>query len=67
MPVATDARFFRARGTTAYGVGLYDDGVDFADFMAMFHGNDERVSVASLGATARLLARVVEAFGDRCR
>ncbi len=65
MPVATDARFFRARGTTAYGVGLYDEGVDFADFMAMFHGNDERVSVASLGATARLLARVVEALGDR--
>lgn len=67
MPVATDARFFRTRGTTAYGVGLYDEGVNFADFMAMFHGNDERVSLASLGETARLLARVVEAFGDRGR
>jgi acetylornithine deacetylase/succinyl-diaminopimelate desuccinylase-like protein len=60
MPATTDARFFRARGTSAYGVGLFDDRVQFEDFLGMFHGNNERVSVASLGLTAELLVRIVQ-------
>ena len=64
-PVTTDARFFRARGAVAYGVGLYDDRTRFSDFLGMFHGNDERVSVESLGLTARLLSRIIERFSDR--
>jgi acetylornithine deacetylase/succinyl-diaminopimelate desuccinylase-like protein len=59
MPPGTDARFFRARGTRAYGLGLFDDRVSFEDFLAMFHGNDERISVESLGRTAEVLAGVV--------
>ena len=62
-PVATDARFLRARGVTAYGVGLFDDSMTFGDMLAMFHGVDERVSVASVGLTARFLAETVAAFG----
>lgn len=62
-PVATDARFFRARGVTAYGVGLFDEEMTFGDMLAMFHGVDERVSVASVGLTADFLAETVAAFG----
>jgi len=60
IPIGTDARFFRRRGTVAYGVGLFDDRVGFGDFLRMFHGHDERVSEASLGMTADLYLRTVE-------
>ena len=62
MPATTDARFFRARGTQAYGVGLFDQQVDFDEFLGMFHGNDERVSIDSLGLTAQVLARTIAAL-----
>lgn len=62
MPATTDARFFRARGVTAYGVGLFDDAVSFPDFLSMFHGNDERVTVASLEATTSLLRSVLSGW-----
>ncbi|HEX2155183.1 MAG TPA: M20/M25/M40 family metallo-hydrolase [Acidimicrobiia bacterium] len=63
MTVATDARFFRSRGTVAYGVGLFDDRIGFGEFLSLFHGHDERVSVESVVRTARLLETVVERFG----
>jgi acetylornithine deacetylase/succinyl-diaminopimelate desuccinylase-like protein len=66
-PATTDARFFRRSGTRSYGVGWFDDTLSFDEFLAMFHGNDERVSVASLGMTTQLLATVVERFGERAR
>jgi len=45
----TDARFYRERGVTAYGTGLFSPKMDFATFGARFHGNDERIDVDSLG------------------
>ena len=45
----TDARFFRERGSVAYGAGLFSPGMDFATFGARFHGNNERIDVDSLG------------------
>ena len=66
-PAATDARVFRDRGTTRYGVGLFDHRVSFSDFLDMFHGNDERVSVESLGRTADLLGGVLEGLGEAHR
>ena len=45
----TDARFYRERGITAYGVGLYSPEMDFSTFGSRFHGNDERIDVESLG------------------
>ncbi|MFP5333406.1 MAG: M20/M25/M40 family metallo-hydrolase [Acidimicrobiia bacterium] len=59
MPATTDARFFRERGVTAYGVGLFDEAVSFPDFLSMFHGHDERVSVASVDATTSLLGSIL--------
>ncbi len=62
IPVTTDARFFRARGTVAYGAGLFDDETVFGDLLAMFHGNDERISVESLSRTTALLDQTVQHF-----
>jgi acetylornithine deacetylase/succinyl-diaminopimelate desuccinylase-like protein len=45
---ATDARFFRRAGATAYGAGLFSDRIPFSEFMSMFHGNDERIDQESL-------------------
>jgi acetylornithine deacetylase/succinyl-diaminopimelate desuccinylase-like protein len=62
IPVTTDARFFRARGVIAYGVGAFDPAARFGDHLAMFHGNDERVSVESLRLTTGHLAATVARF-----
>lgn len=48
MVGATDARFFRRIGATAYGFGLFSRRMQWSDYAAMFHGNDERVDVESL-------------------
>jgi acetylornithine deacetylase/succinyl-diaminopimelate desuccinylase-like protein len=65
IPVTTDARFFRDRGIPAYGVGLFDTTVTFAEMLAMFHGVDERVSEESVRTTTQFLAAVVTAFSSR--
>ncbi|MFZ0014529.1 MAG: M20/M25/M40 family metallo-hydrolase [Acidimicrobiia bacterium] len=62
MNVATDARFWRKKGTIAYGVGLYDDRMDFSEMLALFHGHDERVSVDSVDRTTQLYQRVLARF-----
>jgi acetylornithine deacetylase/succinyl-diaminopimelate desuccinylase-like protein len=64
-PVLTDGRFFRQRGVTAYGVGLFDGEMDFASSLAMFHGNNERVSVASIDLTERMLTATLAQYGLR--
>jgi acetylornithine deacetylase/succinyl-diaminopimelate desuccinylase-like protein len=51
---ATDARFFRRAGVASYGFGLYSDRVGFADFVSMFHGDDERVDQESLRLSTEL-------------
>ena len=48
----TDARFYRDRGATAYGAGLFSAKMDFATFGSRFHGNDERIDTESLGLSA---------------
>jgi len=62
MTVGTDARFWRVRGTVAYGVGLYDDRMDFSEMLSLFHGHDERVSVESVVRTTDLYHEVLERF-----
>lgn len=51
---ATDARFFRRLGTTAYGFGLFSQKLTFEEFGRMFHGDDERVDVESLRLSTEL-------------
>jgi acetylornithine deacetylase/succinyl-diaminopimelate desuccinylase-like protein len=62
MLVATDARFWRARGTVCYGVGLFDDRMTFSEMLNLFHGHDERVSVESVQRTTALYERVLGRF-----
>jgi acetylornithine deacetylase/succinyl-diaminopimelate desuccinylase-like protein len=62
MLVATDARFWRARGTVCYGVGLFDDRMTFSEMLNLFHGHDERVSVESVVRTTALYERVLGRF-----
>src|SRR5579884_1161810 len=45
---ATDARFFRRLGSTAYGFGLFSRRLSFDQYSSMFHGDNERVDVDSL-------------------
>jgi acetylornithine deacetylase/succinyl-diaminopimelate desuccinylase-like protein len=55
---ATDARYFRAHGTVAYGFGLFSERLTFEDYATMFHGVDERVDVDSLRLSAELWGRL---------
>ena len=51
---ATDARFFRRIGATAYGYGMFSRKMTFEQFGTMFHGDDERIDVESLGLSVAL-------------
>jgi len=55
---ATDARFFRRMGATAYGFGLFSRNLTFEDFSTMFHGDDERVDQESLRLSTELWSAV---------
>ena len=57
---ATDSRFFRARGTVAYGTGLFSANVTYEDMISRFHGHDERIDVESLTLTTDLWLGVVD-------
>lgn len=54
MVGGTDNRFFRRAGSVAYGFGLFSQRLQYDDFSAMFHGNDERVDQDSLALSTQL-------------
>jgi len=56
----TDARFFRNRGSIAYGAGLLSPEVDTGEFFRRFHGHDERIDIESLRLTVALWLDVVD-------
>jgi acetylornithine deacetylase/succinyl-diaminopimelate desuccinylase-like protein len=56
----TDARFYREKGTVAYGAALFSRTVTPGEFATRFHGHDERVDVDSLGLTTQLWLDVAE-------
>jgi acetylornithine deacetylase/succinyl-diaminopimelate desuccinylase-like protein len=61
---ATDARFYRRRGAVAYGFGLFSGRYSLDEVGAMFHGDDERVDLASLALSTALWEHVArEAIG----
>jgi acetylornithine deacetylase/succinyl-diaminopimelate desuccinylase-like protein len=57
---ATDARFYRRLGATAYGYGLFSERLTFDQFSTMFHGDDERVDVESLRLSTELWRAVAQ-------
>jgi acetylornithine deacetylase/succinyl-diaminopimelate desuccinylase-like protein len=54
MVGGTDNRFFRRAGSVGYGFALFSRRLSFEDYATMFHGNDERVDVESLGLSEEL-------------
>jgi acetylornithine deacetylase/succinyl-diaminopimelate desuccinylase-like protein len=60
MTGGTDNRFFRRAGAVGYGFALFSRRIAFEDYAAMFHGNDERVDVESLGLTEQLWQSVAQ-------
>jgi acetylornithine deacetylase/succinyl-diaminopimelate desuccinylase-like protein len=59
---ATDARFFRRAGATAYGFGLFSRALKYEDYAVMFHGDDERVDVESLRLSTEMWTALAEEF-----
>lgn len=59
---ATDARFFRRAGATAYGFGLFSERLRYEDYAVMFHGDDERVDVESLRLSTEMWTALAEDF-----
>jgi acetylornithine deacetylase/succinyl-diaminopimelate desuccinylase-like protein len=57
---ATDARFFRRKGVTSYGFGLFSERIGFEEYGTMFHGDDERVDQDSLRLSTELWGAVAE-------
>ena len=55
----TDARVHRELGAISYGAGLLSPDLKPSDFSSRFHGNDERIDVASLELTTQLWIDVV--------
>lgn len=58
----TDARYFREMGTVAYGFGLFSPAMTLEAYSSMFHGNDERVDVESLGLSEALWETLARDF-----
>ncbi|MFV0307836.1 MAG: M20/M25/M40 family metallo-hydrolase [Desertimonas sp.] len=56
----TDARYYRERGSVAYGAALFSPDLTFEAFGSRFHGNDERIDVESLALTTGLWTGVAE-------
>jgi acetylornithine deacetylase/succinyl-diaminopimelate desuccinylase-like protein len=59
---ATDARYFRRKGVTAYGYGLMSERISFKEFSKMFHGNNERIDQDSLRLCTELFERTAREF-----
>jgi acetylornithine deacetylase/succinyl-diaminopimelate desuccinylase-like protein len=58
----TDAPYFRERGAVAYGFGLFSRALTAEAMAGRFHGNDERIDVASLGLTTQAWLETCELF-----
>jgi acetylornithine deacetylase/succinyl-diaminopimelate desuccinylase-like protein len=61
----TDARFYRHRGATAYGFGLYSARLPVEEIPTMLHGDDERVDVESIHMMGELWSTMFGLFAER--
>lgn len=58
----TDARFYRDKGSVAYGAALFSPGMTLESFGQRFHGNDERIDVDSLGLSTEFWYGISKQF-----
>ena len=59
-PYGTDARFFRRRGSIAYGFGLFSKEISYIDHLNMFHSRNEKVDIESLLLTKEMYKRTIK-------
>ena len=59
---ATDSRFFREKGTVAYGFQPMPPADDLSEYLSRVHGHDERISAESLLFGTRVLYEVLKDF-----
>ena len=64
MAGATDARFFRRMGATAYGFGLMSGRIPIDQLAQMFHGDNERIDQESLRLSTELWIALAKEFLD---
>jgi acetylornithine deacetylase/succinyl-diaminopimelate desuccinylase-like protein len=62
MAGATDARYFRWKGVTAYGFALHSTRLPYSEYASMYHGNNERIDLESLDLTVRLWTTLLREF-----
>lgn len=62
---ATDARFMRRLGATAYGFGMMSERAPVAEIPQMLHGDNERVDLESLAMMRRLWGDLLDQFSAR--
>lgn len=55
---ATDSRFLRELGATAYGLCPLSMEMEMAERMKLVHGDDERIDLGSLELGTRVFARI---------
>jgi acetylornithine deacetylase/succinyl-diaminopimelate desuccinylase-like protein len=58
-PGGNDARHYLVRGLPCYGFGMFSPEMDIASFRARFHGDNERIDVASVRIAAAAYLRIV--------
>ncbi len=58
----TDAPYFREHGAVAYGFDLFSRALTAEAMAGRFHGNDERIDVASLALTTQVWLDTCELF-----
>lgn len=59
---ATDSRFFRDKGTTAYGFQPMVPQDNLSEYISRVHGHDERISAESLSFGTQVLYEVLKEF-----
>ena len=57
---ATDARFFRRKGSIAYGFGMFSDKISYVEHLNMFHSANERVDIESLALTKKMYKMTIK-------
>jgi len=58
LTAATDSRFLRELGSTAYGLCPLSTKVEMSERMKLVHGDDERIDLGSLELGTRVFARI---------
>ncbi len=59
IPAVTDGRFYRLKGAVAYGAFLFSPDESMKDFLSLYHGKNERISVKSLWLGTQFFAKTI--------